>query len=375
MSESSDCKNAAAPGTGEPNRSTNCSTKCSIRRELTRTTLVSFFKVIGFITGITVAVIALGALFSSSAPPRVTSADVLPNHDWKIKAFSTSAPTILQIDIKGVIGLSRKVTGDEIRRLLAESQDGDLKSGQVKAILLNIDTPGGTVDDSNQIYQLLKEYKARFNTPIIAYVPGMCASGGMYIACAADKIYGASTSITGSVGVIMGPAFNVSKLMEKVGIEAATLTAGEGKDELNPFRPWRPDEEETIQNVVDAGYQCFVDIVAKARPKLTKETLIDIGAGVFPADQALEKGYIDGINDSYFAVIEHLANSLGIQESYQLVSLQKSSLLGELFSPEADVKAVLQSHRTHQHYIRLPGDIAPELVGKPLYLYHTSHNS
>lgn len=352
-----------------------CATKCSIRKEITRATLTSFFKVIGFIAGIAASVIILSFLLSTPTPPRVTSAEVLPNHDWKIKAFSPTAPTILQIDIKGIIGLSRHLTGNAMRRLLAESQDGDLRPGQVKAIILNIDTPGGTVDDSNTIYQLINEYKSRFKVPVIAYIPGLCASGGMYIACAADKIYGSSVACAGSVGVIVGPAFNVAKLMERVGVEAATITAGEGKDALNPFRPWKADEEENVQNLVDASYQRFLEVVAKSRPKLTKENLIDIGAGVYSAEKAVELGYIDGINDSYFAVVGGLANFLGIQESYQLVSLQKSSFLEELFAPEADAKGKALLQKAHHHYIRLPGDLDPELIGKPLYLYRSPTQS
>ncbi len=340
----------------------------SLRKDITRATLKTLFRVIGFAIGLLIVFTGFGLIFgSSSTASKWTTSQVLPNHDWKMKSFSTSAPTILQIDIHGIIGLGSQLKRDEIRKLLVDSIDGDLKPGQVKALLLNIDSPGGTADDAAGICELLKEYKAKLNIPVVAYVDGLCASGGMYIACAADKIYATKSSLVGSVGVIMPTAFNVTTLMDRLGIESVTLFAGTNKDELNPFRPWKPDEEVQIQNIINSLYDQFITTVSSARTSLTKPILTEIGASIFPADQALAKGYIDEINDSYFSVLEMMATSLGVRDSYQVVQLSTGSFLEDLFGSET---SALKG--TIKHQLRLPGDIDPALVGKALYLYHPS---
>ncbi len=331
-----------------------------------RATLITIFRVIGFAFGIVLIILGIGFFFSSpGTPPHTKSIEMLPTHDWKLKNFSSQAPTILQLDFRGVVGLTKHMQRQEVRKILVESLDGELKSSQIKALLLYIDTPGGTADDSAGIYQLIKEYKAKLNIPVIAYVDGMCASGGMYIACSADKIYSSRDSIVGSVGVIMPTIFNFSSILERLGIDSTTIYAGTGKDDLNPFRPWREDEEAGYQEIIDDAYNQFVATVSGARPALTKPILVEIGAQVFPADQSLTKGYIDEINNSYFAVLEQLATSLGIKDSYQIVQLTSGSLLEDLFSPEAKmIKGKVE------HQLRIPGDIDPALVGKVLYMYH-----
>ena len=341
----------------------------SIRKDVTRAMLVTLFRVIGFALGAIIVIFVFGFLFGSGGKPAPqTTLEVLPNHEWKINEFSKTAPTILQIDLRGVIGLSRHLRRQEVRKILVESLDGDLKPGQVKGILLYIDSPGGTVDDADGIYQLIKEYKAKTKVNVIAFVDGLCASGGMYIACSADKIIATKVSMVGSIGVIMPTAFNVSSLLTRLGVESTTIFAGVGKDDLNPFRPWKEDEEAPYQNLINNAYDQFITLVSAARPLLTKPVLQEIGAQVFPTDQALTKGYIDEINDSYFAVLEAYSGTLGIQSTYQVVQLKIESLLQELFTDETGAtKGALKG--TINHQLRLPGDIEPELVGKALYLY------
>ncbi|MFI5264393.1 MAG: S49 family peptidase, partial [Candidatus Kapaibacterium sp.] len=92
-----------------------------------------------------------------------------------------------------------------------ESQEGDFKNNRVKGILLYMDTPGGYSTDSDTIYRLLMEYKKQYKVPIYAYVDGLCASGGMYIAITADKIMASDTSLIGSIGVIAPTFMNFTK--------------------------------------------------------------------------------------------------------------------------------------------------------------------
>jgi len=331
----------------------------------------SFFKalfgVIGLGCGFIVLIIMMSLLFSKpNAVQHQTSPKVLPDDRWKLEIFSHEAPTILRVDISGVIGLD-SLRKEDILEQLIESQDGVLKSGQVKGIIVNINSPGGIADDADAIYRMLLEYKRRYKVPVIAYVEGLCASGGMYIACAADKIYATQDSIIGHVGVLMSPPFfNFSKLMERLGVESKTMYAGKDKDEMNPFRPWNPGEGASFQRIVNFMYDRFVGIVAQHRPKLTKESLLEQGAQIYPAPQAEELGYIDQSISSFEDVLKNFATELGIHDDYQFVQLERSNFFEELFGTRAEM---LWSSKI-EHRLRLPGDLDPDLYGKTLYLYH-----
>ena len=248
----------------------------------------SLFKVLGFGLGAVLLFVAAGAFFSGhDGPPARTSARVLANDNWKLLPFSHNAPTILRIDISGVIGIDHHVTKDEIKMQLIESIDGALKTGQVRGILLTINTPGGSAEQSDAIYTLIKAYKERYSMPVIAYIQGMCASGGMYIACAADKVYASPDSLIGHVGVLFSPPFfNMTGLMSKLGIQSRTMSAGKDKDSMNPFRPWSENEGQQFQYIIDFMYNRFVDVVSSNRPKLTPEDLVEQGARIWPAPDA-----------------------------------------------------------------------------------------
>ena len=186
---------------------------------------------------------------------------------------SSTTPVILKVNVQGVIGID-DLTRHKFQELLTESREKSLKNDRVKAILLCIDSPGGTVSDADGIYNALKAYKKQFGVPVYAYVDGLCASGGMYIACAADKIYASDASLVGSIGVLFPAMFNFVKLMEKVGVDSKTLIAGKGKDEMNPFRTWKPDEGANYQKIVDDFYEIFVDVVVViARMSIAKSWL------------------------------------------------------------------------------------------------------
>src|SRR5690606_21186383 len=159
--------------------------------------------------------------------------------------------------------------------------------------------PGGTMDDADGIYRTLQEYKTRFKVPVIAYVDGICASGGLFIACAADEIYASDVSLVGSVGVLTPPFINVSQLMEKIGVNALTIYAGKGKDNLDPLRPWREGEDKNIQDIIKYYYASFVDLVIKNRSQVSRDALIqEYGAKIFPANEAARIGFIDGVENS-----------------------------------------------------------------------------
>ena len=341
------------------------SSKESIFKSSLRSFLKGFFSIFGAAICILGSIFAISLLINSNANKNNFS--IQPDADGQKLVSSLTAPVIMKIDISGIIGAGKLTTAD-IQSLLQDSREGILKNGRVKGILLTLDTPGGSVTDSNGIYEALKQYKQRYGIPIFAYVDGTCASGGMYISSAADKINASPISIIGSVGVILGPVFNFHQLMENWGIQTKTIAKGKDKAMLNPFTVWKPNEDASLHAITEYLYSQFVDIVLAARPQMNREKLIeDYGAQVFAAPKALEYGYIDSANASYSSTLKELALASGIkeQEKYQVIELKPSR---PLFSDLIDGKT---SNTPIQSLGKLMG-ISPEIqqLKDPfLYLY------
>lgn len=300
------------------------SSKESIFKSSLRALLKGFFSFFGAAVCIIGSFFVLAFLVNSNA--NKSNFSIEPDAEGQKIASSLTAPIILKIDVNGIIGAGKLTTSD-IQSLLQDSREGLFKNGRVKGVLLTLDTPGGSVTDSNGIYEALKLYKQRYGVPIYAYVDGTCASGGMYISSAADKIYASPISIIGSVGVILGPVFNFHQLMENWGIQTKTISKGKDKAMLNPFTVWKPNEDASLHAITEYLYSQFVDIVLAARPQMNRQKLIeDYGAQVFAAPKALEYGYIDSANASYSSTLKELALASGIkeQEKYQVIELKPS---------------------------------------------------
>ncbi len=268
--------------------------------------------------------IILFAILSSPDQKQVmkNKLEILPDLNGNTKMLPLNTPAILQLEIHGIIG-SGHLTSKDLKFQLIESRKGILKNDRVKAILLHINSPGGAATDSDEIYRSILMYKKRYNVPVYAYVDGMCASGGFFIACASDQIYTSAFSMIGSVGSLMGPFFNFYSIMEKYGIKSLTITAGKDKDMLNPFRQWKENEDKSVQKINKCIYEKFVNIVANAR-NLDKEKIInEYGADIFDPEEAKEIGYIDVANSSYEAALKALLKEANIDEdkNYQVVTL------------------------------------------------------
>lgn len=332
-----------------------------------RTLFRTFFGVIGVLLGI-ILIFFIFSLFSTPDiyPPK-SALVIAPDAEGNRDLLPHTAPVVLKFDITGVIGQG-DLTSDKFMNSLLDSREGMLAPDRVKAILLYMNTPGGTVDDADGIYRALLDYKKKYQVPVYAYVDGMCASGGMYIASAADKVYASSTSVIGSIGVILGPTFNFSGLMERYGVSSLTITQGKDKDMLNPFRPWKPGEDASLQNITKDLYERFVDIVTGARPNLNKLKLInDYGAQIFVSKQAQEYGYIDVADASYDTAVADLVKEAKIneQQQYQVMTISPiHPFLSELVEGKL---GLLSGKVTHQFQIN--SFMNSELSGRFLYLY------
>lgn len=162
----------------------------------------------------------------------------------------------------------------------------------VKAIVLRVDSPGGAVVASDEIYQALLETEK----PIVASMGAMAASGGYYIACGADEIVANPTTLTGSIGVI-STVPNFEELLDKIGIDMLVIKSGAMKDELSPYREPTEEEIEHWQAITDEAYEQFVGIVAERR-ELDPDEAHEIADGrVYSGQQALELRLVDELGN------------------------------------------------------------------------------
>ena len=302
-----------------------------------RSFVKTFMGVIGIVIGLFLVLLLL--TFDTKGDEEINKTaklKVLPNLQGKRSTLDESSPVILELAISGVIG-EKSLDRETIAELLQESKEGDLKDKRVKALLLTINSPGGGSVDSDGIYRAIMRYKEEMKIPVIAFIDGMAASGGFYIAAAADEIWTTQPSMIGSIGTLIPTQFNVAKPMETLGFESITYTAGKDKDILNPYRPWGKADKESLQPIVDAHYEDFVNIVVAARPHLSKEKLInDYGAQIFAAHKALELGYVDVVGKDKHAALRTLAEKAGLDpEKVYVVTLEKKNWVKELFNTES----------------------------------------
>jgi protease-4 len=214
-----------------------------------------------------------------------------------------------------------------------------LDDSSVRAVILRVNSPGGSVSASDQIwYQVGKLSDA--GLPVIASFGGLAASGGYYVACAADQIIAEPTTITGSIGVI-AQTFIVSDLLSKVGVEPVTILATDSpnKDLGNPMRPWTEKDQEKFRGLLDSAYDIFHERVVEARLEAIGDpSKVDVIAdgSIYTASEALGYGLVDAIGylDDAIAAAESAAG-LTSGASTVIVLHERLSFLGALLGIES----------------------------------------
>ena len=189
--------------------------------------------------------------------------------------------------------------------------DNLMGDGNNRGILLYVDSPGGTVYESEELYLKLKEYKEQTGRPVWDYMAHYAASGGYLISMAADKIYANPNTTTGSIGVIMS-GFDMTGLYEKLGIRYVSITSGDFKDSSK-----MTDEQIAVyQEQVDEYYNKFVGIVAEGRGMAEEDVKTLADGRVYTANQALENGLVDEIS-LYEDMTAAMSSELGAYEFYE----------------------------------------------------------
>ncbi|HJW39228.1 MAG TPA: signal peptide peptidase SppA [Candidatus Udaeobacter sp.] len=194
---------------------------------------------------------------------------------------------------------------DDMRAALQQARD----DSRVKAIVLEIDSPGGEVTASDAIYSAV--VKARARKPVVVYMESLAASGGYYVSCGGKFLMANETSITGSIGVII-QTLNYEQLFNKVGLASVVFKSGKFKDMLNGARPITPEERELVQNFIMKTYDKFLGIVAKERKlpaDLLRNTIAD--GRILSGKEAFEHKLIDGLGelDDAFSKAKELGNA------------------------------------------------------------------
>jgi protease-4 len=196
---------------------------------------------------------------------------------------------------------------DDMRTALQQARDDN----RVKAIVLEIDSPGGEVTAADAIYSAV--IKTRAKKPVVIYMESLAASGGYYVSCGGKFLMASDTTITGSIGVII-QTLNYEQLFNKIGLASVIFKSGKFKDMLNGARPITPEERELVQGFIMKTYDKFLDIVAKERnlpADLLRNTVAD--GRILSGKEAFEDKLIDGLGqlDDAFAKAKELGNAPG----------------------------------------------------------------
>ncbi len=209
---------------------------------------------------------------------------------------------ILVIYIKGIISdtvVSNPIIPSQEKLPLSaqirEQLDMAAKDKQIKAIILNIDSPGGEVTTCDIIHHEIMKYKKQNNIPITVLMGSMAASGGYYLAVTGDTIVAHPTTVTGSIGVLI-TKMSLKGLFEKVGIQDETVKSGENKTMGSMFKDMTPAERKLFQQIVDSMYERFLSVILQTRKNITMAELRKVADGrVMIASDALKHGLIDKI--------------------------------------------------------------------------------
>ena len=229
--------------------------------------------------------------------------------------------------------LEQESTVDRIESELKKAED----DRRVKAIVLRVNSPGGGVTASDELYAELVRFKRRRQVPVIAALGDLAASGGYYVACAADRIVAAPTTVTGSIGVIL-LNLNVEGLLGKIGVRNETFKAGAHKDLLSPFRGATPEERHIVQTILDGLHARFISVVREGRPRLDAGRLGELTDGrIFDAPQALSAGLIDEIGDLH-AAIDSAKQAAGVQEARVVMYHRQGEQRENIYSALAPVQ-------------------------------------
>lgn len=274
-----------------------------------------FFKILFFLYITVIAVM----LFQKSK--------TLPSYDvMGSKVSETAREHIALVRIDGMIAAAEKANADKLSATLRRALEKD----NVKGILIQANSPGGSPVQSSLVYKTIRELKEKTNKPILTVVTDVCASGCYYMVAGSDEIYADESSIVGSIGVI-SQGYGYAEAAKKLGIDLRTYTAGKNKDFMNPARTPTADEIAFLQKLLGTLHDNFIAAVKAGRGNKLSDN-DDVFSGLFwTGEQALQLGLIDGI-----ATPKEVAAKIGDYPVYDYAPKAPLEKVLETFGAEAE---------------------------------------
>ena len=218
----------------------------------------------------------------------------------------------------------------------------EVEEREFKVLVLRINSPGGTVGASQEIYRAIERLKSK-GTKVVASYGEVSASGGVYVGSAADKIVCNSGTITGSIGVIIGSS-NFKKLYEKIGIASEVVKSGPYKDILSTHRSLTDEEKQLLQEMIDDTYEQFIEIVAKSRNMASEKVKEFADGRIFTGNQALTHGMIDKIG-SLKDAIYYAAELVDIEGEPKVIDLTiKKSMVSQMLGSKIQQVEMLSEY-------------------------------
>jgi len=210
---------------------------------------------------------------------------------WTGKKDGATGKHTAMVELRGVIGPESAASADNIVSGLQEA----FKDKRTQGVILRINSPGGSPVQAGHINDEIKRLRAKYpNIPLYAVVEDICASGGYYVAVAADQIYVDKGSIIGSIGVLMD-GFGFTGLMDKLGVERRLLAAGKNKGFLDPFSPIRDDQKDFAESMLGEIHQQFITVVREGRGKRLKETPELFSGLLWVGTRSVDMGLADAL--------------------------------------------------------------------------------
>jgi protease-4 len=209
--------------------------------------------------------------------------------DWNKGVESSDRHTAL-VEVSGIIGPGSDASAERVNAALQAA----FKHENTKGVVLRINSPGGSPVQANAIYSEMRRLRKKHpDVPLYAVVEDLCASGGYYVAAAADRIYVDRSSIVGSIGVRMD-GFGLTGLMQKLGVERRLLTAGENKGFLDPFLPVDESQQRHAKALLEQVHRHFIEAVRAGRGKRLRETPEMFSGLIWTGEKSIELGLADG---------------------------------------------------------------------------------
>lgn len=243
------------------------------------------------------------------------------------------------VNLQGVI----RDKGEASAEHIIEGLTNAFEDKNTVGVVLRVNSPGGSPVQAGMIHDEIRRLRAKYpKIPLYVVVADMCASGGYYVAAAADAIYVDKASIVGSIGVLMD-GFGFTGSMEKLGVERRLLTAGENKGFLDPFSPQQPQQMEHAKSMLQEIHKQFIDVVRKGRGKRLKETPDMFSGLMWTGAKSVELGLADG-----FGTVDSLARDVIKAENVQDFSVKQNfaDRLAKQFGTEAAESAAEALGRT-----------------------------